>query len=133
MKDAELTRLLQKQAKLTAKEISLQIAKKTDGQLKGFSKAIREDFSREVGTLKKDFSLEVGTLKEDFSREVGALKEDFDHKLDVVLEVVSVLPDIQQKLDATFEKVGEIAVDVDVIKTVVKDHEIRIQKLEAHA
>ncbi len=132
MKDAELTRLLQKQAKLTAQETAREIAKKTDGQLKGFSKTIREDFSREVGTLKKDFSREVGTLKEDFSREVGALKEDFDHKLDVVLEI---LPDIQQKLDATFEKVGEIAVDVDVdvIKTVVKDHEHRIQKLEAHA
>ncbi len=91
---------------------------------------VTKDTKRYVRTLKQEIVAEV---TEETQRYIGALKEDFDHKLDAVLEVVSVLPDIQQKLDATFEKVGEIVVDIDVIKTVVKDHEHRIQKLEARA
>ncbi len=74
-------------------------------------------------------------------RYVGALKKDFDHKLDAVLEAVqpigkmqneiSILKDniedMTPKVDATFEKVGEIAVDIEIIKATVKTHETKLQ------
>ncbi len=67
---------------------------------------------------------------ERMQRYIGGLKEDFDHKLGAVLEFVKDVPRIKQKLDATFDKVGEIAVDVEVIKEAAKDHERRLQRLE---
>ncbi len=63
-------------------------------------------------------------------RYIGSIKEDFDNKLDIVLEQTSVVPEIQRTLNATFDKVGEIATDVEMIKEVAKGHEQRIQKLE---
>ena len=57
-----------------------------------------------------------------------ALKEDFDHKVNSILEVVNDLPNIKSKVDLTFDKVGEIASDVEVIKETVKDHEVRLQR-----
>ena len=73
----------------------------------------------------------VAEVTEKTERYIGALKEDFDHKLDVVLELVQDIPAIKTKLDLTFEKVGELAVDMEVVKEAVKDHEHRLQKLEA--
>lgn len=77
-------------------------------------------------------------------RYLGALKEDFDHKLDVVLEAVQPIADIQERLtnveatvndmapkvDATFEKVGEMAVDIETTKEAVQDINQRLQKVE---
>lgn len=75
---------------------------------------------------------------------IGGLKEDFDHKLDAVVEYVQDIPKIKEdvnvlqkdiaemkpKLDATFEKVSEIAVDTEVIMESLKNHERRLQQLE---
>lgn len=98
-------------------------------------------------------------LTEHTDRYIGALKEDFDHKIDAVLEYVKDIPQMKEDiavlkedvsglkedvsvlkndvgamkpmLNATFEKVGEIAEAVTVIKETVKDHERRLQRLEA--
>ena len=67
---------------------------------------------------------------ERMQRYIGGLKEDFDHKLDTVLEYVQDIPVMKQKLDATFEAVGALTVDVEVIKDAIKDHELRLQRLE---
>lgn len=64
-------------------------------------------------------------------RYVGALQEDFNHKLEAIQEAVQTVPEIKRTVDLTFEKVGEITVDLEVLKEVVKDHEKRLQKLEA--
>lgn len=63
-------------------------------------------------------------------RHMGALKEDFDHKLDVILEAVKNIPVIKETLDRTFEKVGEITVDIEVVKTAIQDHEQRVRAVE---
>lgn len=63
---------------------------------------------------------------ERMQRYVGGLKEDFDHKVDTVLEYVEDVSEIKQTVDLTFEKVGEIAVDLEVVKEAVKDHEQRL-------
>lgn len=73
----------------------------------------------------------VAKVEERFERYVGALKEDFDHKLDTVLEAVQPIPQIQETLNATFEEVGKLRIDMEIIKHTVKNHEHRIQKLEA--
>ena len=78
--------------------------------------------------IEKRFEIKTERLEKRFERYVGALKEDFDAKLDTILEI---LPDMQRKLDVTFDKVGEIAVDMEMIKDVVKNHEERLQKLAA--
>ncbi|MBI1833935.1 MAG: hypothetical protein HYR90_03870 [Candidatus Andersenbacteria bacterium] len=58
---------------------------------------------------------------------VGAIKEDFDHKLDAILEI---LPNIQRKVDITFDKGGEMVPDVELTKGIVQNHETRIRALE---
>lgn len=69
-------------------------------------------------------------LSDEFKREIGAFKEDIDHKLDAVLEYVKDVPNIAEKQDMMFETIGNMAEDVTIIKESVKDHEVRLQKLE---
>lgn len=76
-------------------------------------------------------SKSVSESEQRMQRYIGVIKKDFDHKIDMVLELVQDIPAIKTKLDLTFVKVGEIAIDVEVIKETVKDHEVRLQKLEA--
>lgn len=63
--------------------------------------------------------------------------EDIQDKMSLILEAVKPIPAMQNKLDATFEEVGTIRVDVEVIKETVKDqvttirtHDHRIRALE---
>ncbi len=71
-----------------------------------------------------------------FSDKLESVRSDLASKIDDVNDKVETIltteiPEIKRKIDLTFEKVGEIAVDVEVIKETVKDHEVRIQRLEA--
>ncbi len=72
----------------------------------------------------------LGEQREQTERYLGSLKEDFDHKLDAVLEYVKDMPTILNKQDIMFDKIGEMAEDITVIKETVKDHERRLQRLE---
>lgn len=72
----------------------------------------------------------VAKAEKQFERYVGALKEDFDSKLDTVLEQTKAIPEMQQTLNATFEEVGKLRVDMEVVKETIKDHEQQLQKLE---
>ena len=73
---------------------------------------------------------DIQGISEEFKREVGAFKEDIDHKLDAVLEFVKDVPEIKKKQDIMFDQMGAMAEDVAIIKEAVKDHEVRLQKLE---
>lgn len=73
----------------------------------------------------------LGGQQEQTERCLGSLKEDFDHKLDAVLEYVKDMPAIMDKQDVMFDKMGAMAEDITVIKETVKDHEWRLQKIEA--
>lgn len=112
---------------------------------------------KELGSLIKEV---VADAEEKTERYMGALKEDFDYKFEAVMEALEPLDgmnerltsledkvnslddkvgDLAEKVDnigvrqeAMFEKLGEVAVDVTEIKEVVKDHEVRLQKLESH-
>lgn len=93
--------------------------------------------------LKRQAEIVSADAEDRTQRYVGSLQEDFDHKLDAVLEATQPIEKIQQelsilkdnmedvvpKIDATFEKVGEIAVDVEVIKTAVTEHERKLQSV----
>jgi hypothetical protein len=79
----------------------------------------------------KKFREILGEQQEKTERYIGALKEDFDSKLQVVLEQTSVIPEMQQTLNATFEEVGKLRVDMEAVKNIVGDHKVRLQKLEA--
>lgn len=68
---------------------------------------------------------------ERIERYIGVLKEDFDDKLVVVLEYVKDIPQIKEKQDMMFDKMGEMVTDNEVGKEVLKDHEERLQRLEA--
>lgn len=106
----------------------------------------RREMQQYVGTLlrahKKESELRVVTLADgleqrtvaltkEFERYVGALKEDFDDKFDAVMEYVKDVPVIKEKQNMMFETMGEMAVDIAIIKEAVKDHEVRLQRLEA--
>jgi hypothetical protein len=67
---------------------------------------------------------------ERIQRYLGGLKEDFDRKLDTIMEYVKDTPAIK-KLNITFDKVGEIAVDTEIIKEAVNNHERRLERLES--
>ncbi len=56
--------------------------------------------------------------------------EDIQSKIDLIFEAVEPIPQIQEKLDATFEEVGNLRVDMEVVKETIKDHEqsIRVMK-----
>jgi len=69
---------------------------------------------------------------EDTQRYLGAMQEHYDGKIAGVMELVQDIPAIKEKVDLTFDKVGEIAVDVEVVKEVIKDHSRSIAKLQAH-
>jgi hypothetical protein len=61
---------------------------------------------------------------------IGALKEDSDHKLAAIMEYVKDVPAIKEKQDVMFDKIGDMATDVVVIKDTVQNHERRLQRLE---
>lgn len=63
-------------------------------------------------------------------RYIGGLKEDFDGKFDTVMEYVVEIPALKEKQDMMFEKMGEMAENITIIKETVKDHEVRLQRLE---
>lgn len=62
---------------------------------------------------------------------LGTLKEDFDEKLQTVLEQTKVIPEIQRTLNATFDEVGKLRVDMESVKDVIKDHSQRLQEIES--
>ena len=62
---------------------------------------------------------------------IGGLKEDFDSKLDTIMEYVADIPAIKEKQEVMFDTIGEIAEDVTILKEAVKDHAVRLQRLEA--
>lgn len=68
---------------------------------------------------------------ERIERYIGAVTQDFQHKMDAVLEYVKDIPAIKERQEMMFETMGEMAEDITVIKESVKDHEHRLQKLEA--
>lgn len=82
---------------------------------------------------KKELKELLVQQQERTERYLGTLKEDFDHKLNAVLESVKDVPAIKEKVDLTFEKVGEIAIDTEVIKEAIKDHEHRLQRIEQNS
>jgi hypothetical protein len=78
-----------------------------------------------------------------FEDYIGALKEDFDHKIEAIFEYVKDVPaikknieeskaelnQIKDKQDIMFDKIGELAEDVNLIKEANKDYEVRLQRL----
>lgn len=46
--------------------------------------------------------------------------EDIQGKINLILEAVEPIPQMQHKIDATFEEVGNMRVDVEVIKETMK-------------
>jgi hypothetical protein len=90
----------------------------------------QEQTGEKLGTYQAQADQKIDGLKDDVERYLGALKEDFDSKLQVVLEQTSVIPEMQQTLNATFEEVGKMRVDIEAAKSIVSDHEVRLQKLE---
>lgn len=88
-----------------------------------------------------------GSLKESearMQRYLGTLKEDTDHKLEAITEYVKDIPNIKERVGVleeevseikkmgavTFEAVGDMAVDVEMIKESVKHHEERLSRIE---
>ena len=79
----------------------------------------------------KEMKKILAEQQEQTERYLGALKEDFDSKLDAVLEYVKDIPAIKNRQEIMFDKMGEMAEDVTIVKEVTKDQERRLQKLEA--
>lgn len=52
--------------------------------------------------------------------EYTVVLEDIQGKINLILEAVEPIPQMQQKIDATFEEVGNMRVDVEVIKETIK-------------
>lgn len=73
---------------------------------------------------------QVGFLIENFDYKLGVTIEAFDHKLDVITEKIDK---IESKLDATFEAVGDIKVDLTVMKDKEKELNRRVIVLEKRA
>jgi len=83
---------------------------------------------RELENLLKRQAKEAAEEVEDRTkRHLGVLQEDFEHKVDAVIEAVEDIPNIKRKVDLTFDKVGGIAVDLEVVKKMVKEHERELQ------
>jgi tRNA(Phe) wybutosine-synthesizing methylase Tyw3 len=51
----------------------------------------------------------------------NALLESIEDKFQIVVEATQVLPRMEEKLEATFEEVGKLRVDVEVLKSKFKD------------
>jgi hypothetical protein len=66
----------------------------------------------EIG--KKELEKILKEQREEFQIYVGTLKEDFDARVDVLAEGWKMTKD---KVDATFEMVGEIKKDIEVMKS----------------
>lgn len=95
--------------------------------------------------LKRQAEMVSEQAQQQSEKYLGALKQDFDRKLDAVLEALQPMAAMQEKitnveetvnemapiLDATFEKVGELAIEMETIKENLRDHEQRLQKVEA--
>lgn len=125
--EAAATKAVDKAEKKFEKHINGVLAKQqkqTEEYIKGVVVQEREQTEKYVnGVLKKQ--------QETTERYVGGLKEDFGHKLDAVMEYVKDIPAIKEKQDMMFEQMGQMAVDIEVIKETVKGHEPRLQKVEA--
>ena len=79
---------------------------------------------------KEEFKKIINKQQKQTEHYIGSLKEDFDHKIDAVLEYVKDVPAIKEKQEIMFDKIGEVAENVTVIKESTKDHEQRIQRQE---
>jgi hypothetical protein len=106
---------LKKDLVVQRQEFEITVAKELSAQEKKFEVFVKKQMEQQ---------------RKEFEHYTGVLAEDFDHKLQAVAESVQVLPEMQETLNATFEKVGEISVDVEVIKETIQDHERRLQHLE---
>jgi uncharacterized protein YqeY len=62
---------------------------------------------------------------------IGALKEDMDHRMDAIKEYVKDVPASIEKQNEMSEKLDQLTTDDEFLKVIAKDHEQRIQKLEA--
>lgn len=104
------------------------VAKEAEERMKGYVHALTEDSEERMKGYLDGARVES---EERMKIYIGGLKEDFDHKLDVVMEYVQEIPAIKEKQDMMFEKIGEMAIEIEVIKEAVADHSVRLEKVEA--
>ena len=95
-----------------------------------------ERMERYIGILKEDSDDKLQAIFE-YVKDIPGMKEDITTLKGDVRELktdVSILKvemkDMKNTQDVMFDKVGEIAEDVEVIKEGFKDHEQRLQRIE---
>lgn len=60
----------------------------------------------------------------------NALLESIEDKFQIVVEATQGIPRVEEKLDATFEEVGKLRVDVDVLNVALSDIHSRLDVTE---
>lgn len=80
-------------------------------------------------------------IEENFERHVGAIIEHTDSKFEAVLEHSQLVGEkvdrletrvdgIEKQQEVMFDKIGEIAEDVTIIKETVQDHEQKFNRVQ---
>lgn len=112
---------------------------------------LARQINRAVKESEKRIEIHIEVLKENIDHKIDPLTDKVDalqnslgilqendetlqSNIEILQENIEILKEdvdeMKPVLDATFEKVGEIAVDIEIIKDAVKNHEMRLQKAE---
>lgn len=62
--------------------------------------------------------------------EYTVVLEDIQGKINLILEAVEPIPKMQETLDATFEEVGNLRTDMEVVKATITNHSEQISTLQ---
>jgi hypothetical protein len=117
---------LEKTFKKYADKISKDFGKKLDVASKRLETKI-DAVDAKIDTVQEQVTNRIDTVEERLSVRMDGMEKRLDGKIENILQIVT---ETNRKADLTFEKVGEIAVDVEIIKETVKDHEVRLQRVE---
>lgn len=90
---------------------------------------VRENFRTDIKAVKTELKGDIAGLRD----EMGGLRGELSELRGEMGDLREEVGEVRRIADLTFEKVGEIATDVEIIKETVKDHEVRLQRVEAKA
>lgn len=144
----DIKKLLDEQTKTIESNIDRKIdaaVKRLSSESKKYTDMAMSALSTELkGHTETTVKLATEESKEHTERYLGAMSEDFQGKLKVVAENTTIISEtredmsvvkettqrMEEKLDATFERAGELSVDMTTAQQNIHNHEKRITVLE---
>ncbi len=112
---------------IVAQRKELEVA--IDKRFKEVDKQFGENDKR-IKKVAKTLTKRIDDQAEESRRYLGGLKEDWNSTFQTIIEMLRGVSKRNEKIDIMFDHMGQQEMDITITKDAVRNHEVRIKKLE---